>query len=53
MEPFAPKSIAEHMYKLVAIDYFLKWVEAITLEEVMDMVCLDIYHRKRQTVSIN
>ena len=32
--PLTHKSLVGHLYILVAIDYFSKWVEAITLKEV-------------------
>nr|XP_009602207.1 uncharacterized protein LOC104097354 [Nicotiana tomentosiformis] len=42
--PIEPKASNGHKFILVAIDYFTKWVEAITLKTVAKKVVVDFVH---------
>ncbi|XP_070009952.1 uncharacterized protein [Nicotiana sylvestris] len=42
--PIEPKASNGHRFILVAIDYFTKWVEAITLKSVTKKVVVDFVH---------
>ncbi|XP_070002673.1 uncharacterized protein [Nicotiana sylvestris] len=42
--PIEPKAPNEHRFILVAIDYFTKWVEAVTLKAVTKKVVVDFVH---------
>nr|XP_009797912.1 PREDICTED: uncharacterized protein K02A2.6-like [Nicotiana sylvestris] len=42
--PIEPKAINEHIFILVAIDYFTKWVEAITLKVVTKKAVVSFVH---------
>ncbi|XP_070047518.1 uncharacterized protein [Nicotiana tomentosiformis] len=42
--PIEPKASNGHRFILVAIDYFTKWVEAITLKVVTKKVVVDFVH---------
>ncbi|XP_070029441.1 uncharacterized protein [Nicotiana sylvestris] len=42
--PIEPKSSNGHRFILVAIDYFTKWVEAITLKSVTKKAVIDFVH---------
>ncbi|XP_070020338.1 uncharacterized protein [Nicotiana sylvestris] len=42
--PIEPKASNGHRFTLVAIDYFTKWVEAITLKAVTKKVVVDFVH---------
>ncbi|XP_009780974.2 uncharacterized protein [Nicotiana sylvestris] len=44
IEPIKPKASNGHGSILVAIDYFTKWVEAITLKVVTTKVAVDFVH---------
>ena len=42
--PIRPKASNGHRFILVAIDYFTKWVEAVTLKSVTKKVMVDFIH---------
>ncbi|XP_070019289.1 uncharacterized protein [Nicotiana sylvestris] len=42
--PIEPKASNGHRFILVAIDYFTKWVEAITLKSITKKVVVDFVH---------
>ncbi|XP_015060317.1 uncharacterized protein K02A2.6-like [Solanum pennellii] len=42
--PIEPRASNGHMFILVAIDYFTKWVEAVTFKSVTKKVVVDFIH---------
>ncbi|XP_049382805.1 uncharacterized protein LOC125847163 [Solanum stenotomum] len=42
--PIEPKASNEHLFILLAIDYFTKWVEAITFKAVTKNAVVDFIH---------
>ncbi|PHT50678.1 hypothetical protein CQW23_10425 [Capsicum baccatum] len=42
--PIKPKALNGHRFILVAIDYFTKWVEAVTFKSVTKKAVLDFVH---------
>ena len=42
--PIEPKALNGHRFILVAIDYFTKWVEAVTFKSVTKKVVVDFIH---------
>nr|XP_009791557.1 PREDICTED: protein NYNRIN-like [Nicotiana sylvestris] len=42
--PIEPKASNGHRFLLVAIDYFTKWVEAVTLKSITKKVVVDFLH---------
>ena len=46
IEPIEPKASNGHRFILVAIDYFTKWVEAITFKALTKKAVVDFVHSK-------